>query len=890
MKICSPFNTNIDNVAAGGGLKVTRDINGDFRAIKEDTGTFIGSWGTEAEAILEMGKYVDQQVKNLDGSLPFPTSGGIARQTNRIRPNDSMPMSKLREAVLLFEIGLGSIITPIGKFTNAVEALGGGMAKTLIYEPTQAVKRTANYIFGRTKFEALGGKTYQDTAHSLAEATSKLPAHERALPTLMNEALTREEIAKTNIVVTGGMNELNVNAAKTLAATGQAHNAYTWLRTNAMIDSFLANREGTLNHLLPEMQNAILEGKLPPEMQAQVVKLYNLAGGEDTVAKVVDGMKFTDDERNALFLTRTLALDDKFNFNAIYRYATAPELEAKFTSGAEQFAARKEMSKEAIKIGEDRMKLLRVGFENHAPGVSADQVIRGQLPIFRQAIDAGIFPGQFGDMASGAVKKYASVLNQLPEGNEILTRRVLSGHINPHELNPAINASKHIRNLVLREHVDPTVQKAILAIKDIPDERTRNILTKYIHDLDGRPGEGFQRLNQAIRTSARLIGVHVGDDVAERAINTLDYLTYASSIPFRPAIIARNYFQTTLNIPIVGGEAWKHGLEVSLGVGHGPEGRWKAMLGAMEVARKGGALKVDVVPLHGGQQALSTSLLSESKLANVGFKIKNLTDAGFSAYKSGDDWGRTVSFFAGRFRVNKYLPKFIAERNGNFDEALESFKINAKVKTFDETIEATFEAHIRAGQFDQAADLIGKNLADKVHGLYGDANHPSGWGGVTGRLFGQFGTFPIQYLHHVGEGLTRGTVKDRIEFLSAHTAVNAGIVYAGSQMGANLTSWAFLPSLNYTGGPYAELGINLVQAYGGSDAQKSLALRNLHMMLPRLNGPSIFVPGSYFMGDIQKAMGESTPGRQLARGLGVRLLEPGEQTIVDQGFGYILGK
>jgi hypothetical protein len=278
--------------------------------------------------------------------------------------------------------------------------------------------------------------------------------------------------------------------------------------------------------------------------------------------------------------------------------------------------------------------------------------------------------------------------------------------------------------------------------------------------------------------------------------------------------------------------------------------------------------------------------------AKVGYNVRELFDIGFSAYRNGDDFGRVIAFEAGRFRVNKHMATWSTSARTNADMAI--LKENAKVLTFDETVEAAFERMVLDGNEGAAADLIGKSLADKVHFLYGDANHPSGWGSVYGRLFGQFGTFPVQYLNHVTESMTRGTLKDKIEFAGVHTALNLGIITVGAELfDADLTSWAFAPSLTYTGGPYAELGLSLLAAYGGSDAEQSLARRNLQMMLPWWNRPSIFVPGSYFLNDLVRSFDEDDFAQGIGRATGVRFLNDEPSSVEElftnmrAGFGWV---
>lgn len=890
------LDSKLDKVANSAGVTVKKDQNGDFRAYVKQSRTFVGSWKTEEEAISEIGKLTPQSLKDLGGSLPFPTRSGVPTTITDIRPNDSLDMTPLRTFISLAEVGPLSFFTPAKQLMESVERLGWGKMRTLAYNPTQKGKHLADYALGQNKHKGLGNKTYQEAMHDLGKATVNLPTNQVAHVTHYYEAFTKEELLKPGVLTKNGLSqeELNVAAGFKLARI-DPHEIPVLLRVNALIDSFLKNRDFTLNKLIPDMRIAIEEGKLPPEMAEDILRMARMAGDEDNLSAVLTSMGYTPDQVTGLTTIRALAEDDSINLMAVYRYATAPDLKPGFKNGRAQYAAEHGMSDEAVKVAEERIKLLRYAFSQH--GYSADQVMGAQLPIFRQMIDAGIsLPGQqWAETADASVKKYASVLGKLVEGNEVFSRRVLSGHINPHELNPVASTAKHIRNLELRKYLDPEIKKAAEYISSLPEsmKKVKDIAFNYLHDLEGRPNEGFLKLNHAFRIMGRMAGQYVGDDLAERFVHTLNWLTSSASIPFRPALIARNMFQTTLNIPIVGGEAWKHGVETALGRSVSERGTpsWsrKAMNEAWERARQAGALGTNIVPIHGGQQAMETTLLSETMLAKAGFIVKDATDVAFSVYRTPDDIGRVISFEAGRFRVNKYLSKYQAERVTDADKALSNLMDDAKVRTFSEHTQAEFATLVKAGQTDMAADLIGKELADKVHFLYGNSNHPNGWGGVAGRLFGQFGTFPVQYLHHIGQGLTLGTKKDKLEFFAMHSAVNIGVVTAGAEIfGADLTNWAFVPSLQYTGGPYAELGINLIQSISGSDAEQSLARRNISMMLPGWDHRSIFIPGSYFFFDVVESLEENTIWKQLGAGAGFRFLDPGQRTLVQKGFGWAL--
>jgi hypothetical protein len=142
-------------------------------------------------------------------------------------------------------------------------------------------------------------------------------------------------------------------------------------------------------------------------------------------------------------------------------------------------------------------------------------------------------------------------------------------------------------------------------------------------------------------------------------------------------------------------------------------------------------------------------------------------------------------------------------------------------------------------------------LARETIFRYGHANHPSGWGSIYGRLFGQFGTWPVQYKDYLLQGVTRGTAKDKIQFLATHGAINYGIIRGGMALGYDLESWVSYPSLQYTGGPWSDIAIDMVKLLGGSEMERKMAYKSLQFQfVPTLSDPrAIWLPTSYAVND-----------------------------------------
>lgn len=891
MRFCK-FPQSLHKTADAAGLNVDRDINGNYKITSKSNRAFVAGASTEEEARTIIRELINNNTADIHGNTPFPING---TPTNPRIPKPNEVLSSTREFTGALKTGVLSFLTPMKQFAETIENAGFGKAWSVVYEKSQKAKNLSDQAISLTKRAALGDKTFQEAFQALEKRVLNIKSKDmREKISLYGEAYTKEELEPLL-----NLSRQDKWAAAQFQKLNLEHDIPLLTRRNAMIDDFLDNKDKFLRNDYPHLVNAVREQRLPQELLQDIENLKLNAGNETTWQEVAQSMGVTDDEMEAMNVLRiivdTKAGGEVFNLTKIYRYATAPNLDSKFKNGRDQFAARHGMDAEAVSIAKERLKILDEGYKQLAPKFDRELTLGVQLPVFRQFIDAGLMPGKQFANSSGAARKWAELLTKgMPEGSDLFTRRVLSGYLNPHELNPSISASKHIRNLSLRETLDPLMPELLEEVKHIAanDERFGKIMYNYLHELQGTPSESMQALTATIRSIGRFTGHSFDDRIADKLVETMNYLTSSASIPFRVGLIARNYYQMTMGLPIVGMKAWTSGIKSAIGFGEEGLARHEAMNAAWDRAYAAGALSPDVVPLHGGDQFGEVGNILASKVpgsvGKMAYNTKEAINWAFSKYRGADDLGRVVQFEAGRFRVNDAWGKYVKERVINPEEALENLKINAKVKTFNEAVEGQFEQLARKGDQKAAANLIGKELADKVHFLYGNANHPIGWNSVTGKLLGQFGTFPVQYLNHVGEGLFRGTVKDRAEFVAMHSAINFSIVAAGSSLfGADLESWSFLPSLHYSGGPYAEMAMSAVQAWSGSDAEKALAKRNLSMMLP-WHFPSITMPTSYFFADWARAYNtQDNFGKALATGLGFRFLQPGQETYVDRGFGWV---
>jgi hypothetical protein len=139
-----------------------------------------------------------------------------------------------------------------------------------------------------------------------------------------------------------------------------------------------------------------------------------------------------------------------------------------------------------------------------------------------------------------------------------------------------------------------------------------------------------------------------------------------------------------------------------------------------------------------------------------------------------------------------------------------------------------------------------KLLVDHTLFDYSIANSPWIFRGVWGRLFGQFGRWPIGAVETMWAMSRYGSTGQKMQAAGTYAAVSAAVYGMGVHFGVRTSDWIpFIHSLSYTGGPTASLANTTHDVFSGdpfaqdklaSDWRKdplaTIATIPLRMMLP----------------------------------------------------------
>lgn len=755
-------------------------------------------------------------------------------------------------------IFFGKHLTALENTAKKIEGLGLGPAYTRVYLPLHNAMLRVNRELSETSRDFFGGQTFKDKFSELSDSLIGVRSARYPIVTGHIEALTRPEIEKAGGLMTRAMTKNELRASQFIQDVGLEQDVPRLMSTIRLLDAAV---EGRLDSTIQRMRQI----ELSPEAE-QVVRTFESFPRPKTIDEAMDMAGLTREERQVIKVIRDSqqAQKGKFSINAVSRHAAAPPLKKGFKNGREQFAIENKMTQKELGASAKAQEILNGAFS--ASGLDPSRFIQGYWPHLRKWVEQGVrledvLPD---DAAAWVSSKYRT------------------GELNVYETNPLVGAYKHVRSLYMARHFNPAVPDAASAIRSIErrDTRAGDVMKEYLSELQGKPHASFGNTQAYVsKLMQSVTGKKPPDDLVQNVTSGLAALTSAALLPFRPALIARNFYESFIKVaPRTGVGNFMRGLRYVTS----PETRREAF----EVAKRAGAIRPGTTKLRSIHSA--EEILGHQAPSVLG-RFQRIFDKGFEWYQSADDWGRAIAFHSQRIRMQRHLDDYVKGRM-----SLRDYKDVAKINTFDPLDVQIAERALRNKNYDEAINHLGQVLSRETMTRYGYADHPAGWNSVTGRLFGQFGTWPVQYKDYLIQGITRGSTKDRIEFALTHGAISGGTISAGAAVGLNLQNWTGI-SAPYMGGPYADIMIDVVKSVHGSDAEKSLARSNLYGNIPILGWletgkpRSVLLPGSFLLGDLhsaREAFRRDDMFESIMSGAGVRVMRPGESHPLDWMSGF----
>lgn len=367
---------------------------------------------------------------------------------------------------------------------------------------------------------------------------------------------------------------------------------------------------------------------------------------------------------------------------------------------------------------------------------------------------------------------------------------------------------------LLRRHLD--------YLRGQPDY-TQRIVNGVLESAKEVYNEGVRKVNASLPEKMQLEEMTLP---AQDILGKYILFSYAGGLGFRPMAFIRDTLQLlTTTIGVLGPRYLARGMETAL----------KEKADAWHGAQKYGWLLKEnpLANLYsGGYEKLSPSratALAETALTPLRWSNNsNRLIAGWGHYAKTMD----------ALRENVGEPQKAAKKIG-----LYYLEDGLQKRYLQEISQATPD------KWDDLAMRISKDMVDFSQWNYRRGASPGVYKYALGRLFGQYGTWPLNYIEFLRHVLSRGDAVDKTKAISQLALSQYAILYAGQSAGIDTGTWVGAEPMAYSGGPLMQGLQAFPSALSTETPQGMEARRTLRRLV--FPGP---IPGGVEASSLLKAL------------------------------------
>jgi len=381
--------------------------------------------------------------------------------------------------------------------------------------------------------------------------------------------------------------------------------------------------------------------------------------------------------------------------------------------------------------------------------------------------------------------------------------------------------------------------EAVKLVNELPmpqnSESVRKHLVNFVDRMWGTTDASNKALNDFTDSLFQRLGIHTDKQFKTDVVSMLLQLNVGAHMAWRAPLAIRNMFQVFFVYPMVGEQAFARGFREALTAGGKAE------------AIKAKIVGPDPVPFG-------------DEIFNPFGTLTQVVRSGLKAYAKVDDFTRVVAYHATKFKVQQAAEKYLAK-----NWSVVKFAEEAELASMFHPVEAKqIIDMVKSGNIPGAARRAGYLMQENTNFIYRAGNSPEAFRGVAGRLFGQFGMWPVSYIEYIRYLSTFGTPNQRAGKIARFMAINTAFGSAGTMLGVNTWKWLLFGPIVFTGGPMLQIAQDAGKvvssaAQGRDDPEAAMAAARL-----KKNIPSTFIPGSGFLKDVEATLEEAKFGIQPA--------------------------
>lgn len=347
----------------------------------------------------------------------------------------------------------------------------------------------------------------------------------------------------------------------------------------------------------------------------------------------------------------------------------------------------------------------------------------------------------------------------------------------------------------------------------------------------------IENLNEILKFLPGSKGRGMKGSVESNVVSTYLLLTYSGTMPGRVGLCIRNAIQPIKTTYLyMGARNMRDGYAMAFkDAGRKLAVEW-GFLGELKATPKGIARRE--------KPHMTTGVPHEEYFMPGMGALRKGYNAGMWAYKWVDSVNRRVSACAAYSAVKRLTPKlqrgeisyqeFMRDTGlAYMDPVVQADIMKPAESLFAKGVNRTAKAEV----VEAMAKRAGRHIAEDTQWIYRPANSASILNSRVGRVLGQFGTWPSNYLQFLRRGVRSG---DRIatqRFVSRWLLVNAALDLTGKAVGFDMTRMIWGGPLQFRGGPGLSLADAVYDTFAPYEWKQREGMRSLK------RAGAIMIPG-----------------------------------------------
>lgn len=426
-------------------------------------------------------------------------------------------------------------------------------------------------------------------------------------------------------------------------------------------------------------------------------------------------------------------------------------------------------------------------------------------------------------------------IGTIPHEKSPFQESIELGELSPSDTNLSRIAATYLRSGARKLWLNDTLNNAAKLLNETNEDGSyklgllRTPLVRHIEYLRGVPDYTQKVVYSVVQEALDKINVGIGavndklpggmqiptiDAAPGDVLSKMILFNYAGQLALRPAILARDVAQYMLTtFPVLGNYSMV-GLQKTFPM--------------LRDLRSGGYEASDLydIPLKYGALIEKNDLQALGPEGTMFAAAGKWTNKALSYIQLSHNSNRIAAFWGHEAMAKDALESFL--QHGETDRlAKESGLWFANASTRSQYLK---EAQMldRTSDLDDISRRIAKEMVETTQWNFKRGANPGIYEYQLGRLFGQYGTWPMNYIEYARRFAQGSDKTEAMKALTRLVLTHGAVLAAGNAAGIDLASWTFTQPMAYGGGPALEVLTNIPQSLDfetrrGSEARSALA-------------------------------------------------------------------